>query len=42
LAIIINLPVFFLNLWSKKYETVKGIIGSTFFYGLLIIIFKLS
>jgi len=40
LAIIMNLPVFFLNLWSNKYETVKGIVGATIFYGALIIIFK--
>ncbi|MFI5134677.1 MAG: hypothetical protein ACHQD9_02370 [Chitinophagales bacterium] len=40
LAIIMNLPVFFLSLWSNKYETVKGIVGATIFYGALIIIFK--
>ena len=41
LAIIMNLPVFFLSIWSNKYERVKGIVGATLFYGLLIIIFKL-
>jgi len=40
LAVIMNLPVFFFNLWRNKYETVKGIIGATLFYALLIIIFK--
>ena len=41
LAVIMNLPVFFLHLWGNRYETVKGIIGATLFYALLIIIFKI-
>jgi hypothetical protein len=40
LSVIMNLPVFFLSLWNNRFETVKGIVGATIFYGLLIIIFK--
>jgi len=40
LAIILNLPVFFYMLRNNNYETVKGIVGSTIFYGVLIIMFK--
>src|SRR2546423_7849466 len=40
LAIIVNLAVFFFNLSNRRYETVKGIVGATIFYGVLIIIFK--
>jgi hypothetical protein len=42
LAVITNLPVFFLNLWNNRYETVKGIVGSTIFYGILVFLFKLA
>lgn len=41
LALIMNLPVFFLSIWNNRYETVKGIVGATIFYGVLIIIFKI-
>lgn len=41
LSVIMNLPVFFFSLWNNRFETVKGIVGATIFYGLLIIIFKL-
>ena len=41
LSIILNLAIFFFNLSNNNYETVKGIIGATVFYGVLIIIFKL-
>jgi|ERR1043165_7498550 hypothetical protein len=40
LAIILNLLVFFYALRNNNYETVKGVVGATIFYGLLIIIFK--
>lgn len=40
LSIILNLLVFFNSLSNRKYETVKGVVGSTLFYGLLIVIFK--
>src|SRR4030095_3579498 len=42
LAIILNLPVFFLNIWSGRYQTVRGVVGATIFYGILIVIFKFS
>ena len=40
LSIILNLPVFFYSLRNNNYETVKGVVGSTMFYGVLIITFK--
>lgn len=40
LAIVMNLPVFFLNIWNSKYENAKGIVGATIFYALFIILFK--
>lgn len=40
LAIILNLPVFFLNLWSQRYENAKGVVGATIFYGIFIVLFK--
>jgi len=40
LAIILNLLVFFYNLSVNNYENVKGVVGATIFYGVLIIIFK--
>ncbi|HYV93325.1 MAG TPA: hypothetical protein VE978_16255 [Chitinophagales bacterium] len=41
LSIILNLGVFFYHLSNNNYSTVKGVIGATIFYGVLIIIFKL-
>ncbi len=40
LAIIMNLPVFFINLWNNRYENAKGVVGATIFYGAFIILFK--
>lgn len=40
LSIVMNLAVFFYFLTSKRYETVKGVVGSTIFYGIFIILFK--
>ncbi|MBA3648390.1 MAG: hypothetical protein H0W62_07550 [Chitinophagales bacterium] len=40
LSVLANLPVFFLNLWNQRYGNVKGILGATFLYGALIILFK--
>ncbi|MEO6438341.1 MAG: hypothetical protein ABIO23_04115 [Chitinophagales bacterium] len=40
LAIILNLAVFLYNLSNHNHETVNGIVVSTIFYGVLIIIFK--
>jgi polyferredoxin len=40
LAIILNLPVFLFNLSNNNYHTVRGVVGVTIFYGVLIIIFK--
>lgn len=40
LAIILNLPVFLLSLSNHHYQTVRGVVGVTIFYGVLIIIFK--
>jgi len=42
LSILLNLPVFFFSLWNYRHETVKGVLASTFFYGILIIFFKFS
>jgi hypothetical protein len=40
LAIVANLPIFFLSIWGSRYETAKGIVGATIFYGVFIILFK--
>jgi hypothetical protein len=40
LSITLNLAIFFYSLSQNNYETVKGVVGSTILYGLLIIIFK--
>jgi len=40
LSIILNLPLFFFNISNNNYETVKGVVGATIFYGVLIIMFK--
>ncbi len=40
LAIILNLGAFLYHLTNDNNETVKGIIGATVFYGVLIVIFK--
>lgn len=42
LSIVMNLPVFFFNISNKKYESAKGVVGATIFYGLFIILFKFS
>ena len=40
LSIIMNLAIFFYGLSNNKYETVKGVVAATIFYGILIIMFK--
>lgn len=42
LSLILNLFVFFLNIWNNKMETAKGIVGMTMFYGIMVIIFKFA
>lgn len=42
LAIVTNLPVFFLLIWRNWLQASRGVIGATLFYGLLIIIFKFN
>lgn len=42
LSIVANLPVFFFCITNKRYETAKGVIGATIFYGVFIILFKFS
>ena len=42
LSLILNLPVFFFCLWSNRYETVKGVLAATIFYGVLVILFKFT
>lgn len=41
LSLIINLPVFFLNIWSHRYETARGVIFATMLFGGFIIYLKL-
>ena len=41
ISLIINLPVFFLNIWSHRYETARGVILATFLYGAFIVYLKL-
>ncbi|MCS6916196.1 MAG: hypothetical protein RMK52_00690 [Chitinophagales bacterium] len=40
LALIANLPVFIYFMSENCYETMKGVLGVTLFYGLLIVLFK--
>ena len=42
LSLLLNLFVFFMNIWNHKYETAKGIVGMTMFYGIMVIIFKFA
>jgi hypothetical protein len=41
ISLIINLPVFFLHIWSHRYETARGVIFSTMLLGGFIIYLKL-
>ncbi len=41
ISLIINLPIFFLNIWSHRYETARGVIFATMLYGGFIIYLKL-
>jgi hypothetical protein len=41
ISLIINLPVFFLNIWSHRYETARGVIFATMLFGAFIIYLKL-
>tara|TARA_Y100000739_G_C20539770_1_gene432980 strand:+ start:412 stop:696 length:285 start_codon:yes stop_codon:yes gene_type:complete len=40
LSLLINLLIFFMNIKKNKEIEAKGILGATFFYGLIIIILK--
>lgn len=40
LSVILNLPVFFYFIHKNFYQTCRGIIFATLFYGALILIFK--
>lgn len=40
LSVILNLPVFFYFIYQNFYQTCRGIIFATLFYGVLILIFK--
>ncbi len=42
LCVVINLGVFYLFLNTGKYQIVRGILLSTFIYGLVIVIFKFA
>lgn len=42
LAIVANLPVFFILIWKNWLDACRGVVGATLFYGLLILIFKFS
>lgn len=42
LSIVMNLAVFFYTISNKKYESAKGVVGATIFYGVFIILFKFS
>ncbi len=42
LAILINLPIFFVFLETKKERSARGVIGSTLLYGLVIVILKFT
>ena len=42
LAILINLPIFFVFLETNKERSAKGVIGSTLLYGLVIVILKFT
>lgn len=41
ISLIINLPVFFWNIWSHRYETARGVIFATMLFGAFIIYLKL-
>ncbi len=40
LSLILNLPVFFLNIWGYRYNTARGVIFATMIYGAIIIYLK--
>ena len=42
LSLIMNLPVFFLNIWAHRYNTARGVIFATMIYGALIIYLKVT
>jgi hypothetical protein len=41
LSLILNLPVFFLNIWSYRYNTARGVIFATMIYGAMIVYLKI-
>ena len=42
LSLILNLPVFFLNIWGHRYNTARGVIFATMIYGAIIIYLKIA
>lgn len=42
LAVLINLPIFFMFLQTNKERSARGVIGSTILYGLVIVILKFT
>ena len=40
LSLILNLPVFFLNIWGYRNNTARGVIFATMIYGAIIIYLK--
>ena len=40
LSLILNLPIFFLNIWGHRYNTARGVIFATMIYGAVIIYLK--
>lgn len=42
LSLILNLPIFFLNIWGHRYNTARGVIFATMIYGAVIIYLKIA
>ena len=41
LSLILNLPIFFVNIWALRYNIARGVIFATMLYGIVIIYLKL-
>lgn len=42
LSLILNLPIFFLNIWGYRYNASRGVIFATMIYGAIIIYLKVA
>jgi hypothetical protein len=42
LSLILNLPIFFINIWGYRYNTARGVIFATMIYGAVIIYLKIA